>query len=205
MQIFNYICVVICFIPLLLYIIKLRNFKLTVKKMVVIAMFSGISFILSKIVFIQFPQGGSVNLLSSLPVLLVGLIYGPIEGMTTGLITGILALFGGYIIHPIQLFLDFIIPPMILGFSGMFGSDSRIKVFLGCLVAVFLRCCVHVVSGVVFFSSYAAGFDMGPWIYSIVYNFSCAGVEGLLSLIVATIIPIQRIKLEANKNSKTSA
>ena len=36
----NYILVAICFIPLVLYLIKLRNFKLTVKKMVVIAMYS---------------------------------------------------------------------------------------------------------------------------------------------------------------------
>ena len=201
----NYIYVAICFIPLVLYIIKLRNFKLTVKKMVVIAMFSGLSFILSKIVFIQYPQGGSINLLSSLPILLVGLIYGPIEGMTTGLITGVLGLFGGYIIHPVQLFLDFIIPPMILGLSGMFGSDSRKKIFLGYLIVVFLKCCVHVVSGVVFFAAYAAEFNMGPWLYSIVYNFSCAGVEGLLSLIVATILPIEKIKAEANKGHRASA
>lgn len=201
----NYILVAICFIPLVLYLIKLRNFKLTVKKMVVIAMFSGISFILGNITFIQYPQGGGISLLPSLPILLIGLIYSPVEGMTAGLIAGVLSLFGGYIIHPIQLFLDFIIPPMILGLSGMFGTDSRKKVFLGCVVAVFLRVCVHVVSGVVFFSSYAAGFNMGPWLYSIIYNFSCAGVEGLLSLIVATILPIEKIKKEANKNTQASA
>lgn len=194
----NYIYAAICFIPLVLYIIKLRSFKLTVKKMVIIAMFSGISFILSKIVFIQYPQGGSINLLSSLPILLIGLIYGPVEGMTTGLIAGVLGLFGGYIIHPIQLFLDFIIPPMILGLSGMLGSNSRTKIFLGCLIVVFLKCCVHVVSGVVFFASYAPD-GMGPWIYSIIYNFSCAGVEGFLSLIVVTILPLDKIKKEANK------
>ena len=49
----NYIYVALCFIPLVLYLIKLRNFKLNVKKMVVIAMFSGLSFIISTIVFIQ--------------------------------------------------------------------------------------------------------------------------------------------------------
>ncbi len=195
----NNIMVAVCFIPLLIYIIKLRSFKLTVKKMVVIAMFSGISFILSKIVFVQYPQGGSINLLSSLPILLIGLIYGPVEGMTTGIISGVLALFGGYIIHPAQLFLDFIIPPMMLGFGGMLGSDKRYKIFVGCLIAVFLRCCVHVISGVVYFAAYAPE-GMGPWAYSIVYNFSCAGVEGLLSTIVATIIPLERIKREANKD-----
>lgn len=201
----NYILVAICFIPLVLYLIKLRNFKLTVKKMVVIAMFSGISFILGNITFIQYPQGGGISLLPSLPVLLIGLIYSPVEGMTAGLITGVLSLFGGYIIHPIQLFLDFIIPPMILGLSGMLGADSKKKIFLGCLIVVFLKCWVHVISGVVYFSAYAKGFNMGPWLYSIIYNFSSEGVEGLLSSIVATILPIGKIKKEANKNSQASA
>ena len=86
----NYILVAICFIPLVLYLIKLRNFKLTVKKMVVIAMFSGISFILGNITFIQYPQGGGISLLPSLPILLIGLIYSPVEGMTAGLIAGVL-------------------------------------------------------------------------------------------------------------------
>lgn len=201
----NYIYVAICFIPLVLYIIKLRKFKLTVSKMVVIAMFSGVSFILGKIVLLQFPQGGSINLLSSLPIILIGLIYGPVEGMTTGLISGVLSLLGGYIIHPVQLFLDFIIPPMILGFSGIFGSSSKWKIFLGCLIVVSFKCCVHTISGVVFFSSYASGFDVGPWLYSIVYNFSCEGVEGFLSLIVATILPLEKIKKEANRGHRISA
>ena len=46
---------------------------------------------------------------------------------------------------------------------------------------------------------------MGPWLYSIIYNFSSEGVEGLLSSIVATILPIGKIKKEANKNSQASA
>ena len=193
----NYIFAILCFIPLILYIIKLKTFKLTVKKMVIIAMLSGISFILSKIVFIQFPQGGSINLLSSLPILTVGFILGPVEGMTAGLITGILSLMGGYIIHPVQIFLDFIIPPMVLGLCGMFGSDSKAKIFTGGLVVVVLKCFVHIVSGVVFFSSYAEQFNMGPWLYSAIYNFSCEGVEGFLSVIVATLIPMHKIKVIA--------
>ena len=36
-------------------------------------------------------------------------------------------------------------------------------------------------------------------------NFSCAGVEGFLSLIVATILPLEKIKREANKGYKASA
>ncbi len=195
----NYIFAILCFIPLILYIIKLRNFKLTVKKMVIIAMFSGISFILGKIVIIQYPQGGGVSLLPSMSILLVGIILGPIEGMTTGLITGILSLMGGYIIHPIQLFLDFIIPPMVLGLAGIFGNGSKAKIFIGGLIVVILKCFIHTVSGVIFFAAYAEQFNVGPWLYSLVYNLSSEGVEGFLSLIVATLIPIQKIKVIAQE------
>lgn len=195
----NYILAILCFIPLILYIVKLRNFKLTVKKMVIIAMFSGIAFILDKIVIIQYPQGGGITLLSSMPILFVGLILGPIEGMTTGLITGILSLMGGYIIHPIQLFLDFIIPPMFLGLCGMFGNDSKVKIFIGGLIVVILKCFIHTVSGVIFFASYAEQFNVGPWLYSMVYNLSSQGVEGFLSLIAVTLIPMQKIKIIAQE------
>lgn len=195
----NYILAILCFIPLILYIVKLRNFKLTVKKMVIIAMFSGIAFILDKIVIIQYPQGGGITLLSSMPILFVGLILGPIEGMTTGLITGILSLMGGYIIHPIQLFLDFIIPPMFLGLCGMFGNDSKGKIFIGGLIVVILKCFIHTVSGVIFFASYAEQFNVGPWLYSMVYNLSSQGVEGFLSLIAVTLIPMQKIKIIAQE------
>lgn len=202
---FNNILVALCFIPVIIYIVKLRNFKLNAKKMVVISMFSGLSFILSKIVFINYPQGGGVTLLSQLPILLVGILYDVEEGMTAGLIAGLLALMGGYIIHPIQLVLDFIIPQLILGFSGAIKTDKKLNLFLGCLLIIILKTMVHTVSGVVYFSEYAKAFNIGPWLYSILYNFSTSGVEGLLSCIVLMILPIERMRREANKNIKISA
>ena len=57
---------------------------------------------------------------------MIGIFYGPIIGMTCGLITGILCLIGSpYIIHPVQLLLDYILPSMLLGVSGLFDCKNK--------------------------------------------------------------------------------
>lgn len=190
----NTIMMIITLIPIVYYLLKIKTFKLDTKKMVMVALFAASSFVLSKINLIQYPQGGGLDLLSSLPILMIGLLYGPIVGMTCGLITGLLSLIGSpYIIHPAQLLLDYILPTMLLGFSGLFGSDSKKNIIIGCILAVLLRQVSHVLSGYVYFSEYAwEGWN--PLAYSIVYNFSGTGVEGLLSTLVLTLMPLNRIK-----------
>ena len=64
----------LCLIPIIYYIFKLKDFKLNTKTMVIIALFAGVHFVLSKIQFVQYPQGGGFNLLASLPILLVGIL-----------------------------------------------------------------------------------------------------------------------------------
>ena len=90
----NIIMLIICLIPIVYYLLNIRKFKLDTKTMIVIALFAACGLILSKIKLIQYPQGGGIDLLSSLPILMIGIFYGPIIGMTCGLITGILCLIG---------------------------------------------------------------------------------------------------------------
>ena len=124
----NTIMLIICLVPIAFYIFNLRKFKLNTKTMIVVALFAACNLVLSKIQLIQYPQGGGINLLSSLPILMVGLLYGPITGMTCGLVAGLISLIGGaYIIHPAQFLLDYILPTMLLGVSGIFGSDRVIS------------------------------------------------------------------------------
>lgn len=194
----NTIMLIICLVPIAFYIFNLRKFKLNTKTMIVVALFAAFSLVLSKIQLIQYPQGGGINLLSSLPILMIGLLYGPITGMTCGLVAGLISLIGGaYIIHPAQFLLDYILPTMLLGVSGVFGSDSKRNIFIGCLIAVLLKQTAHILSGCIYFGEYAwEGWDPLP--YSIVYNLSGTGVEGLLSSIVLTIMPLAKIKKMAN-------
>ena len=162
------------------------------------SLLAAISFILSLIQIIRYPQGGGIDLLSSLPILMIGIFYGPIIGMTCGLITGILCLIGSpYIIHPVQLLLDYILPSMLLGVSGLFDCKNKNKIFIGCLLAVLLKETSHILSGCIYFAEYAWD-GWNPIAYSIVYNLSGGGTEGLLSTIVLTIMPLSKIKKMAN-------
>ena len=199
----NTIMLIICLVPIAFYIFNLRKFKLNTKTMIVVALFAACNLVLSKIQLIQYPQGGGINLLSSLPILMVGHLYGPITGMTCGLVAGLISLIGGaYIIHPAQFLLDYILPTMLLGVSGIFGSDSKKNIFIGCLIAVLLKQTAHILSGCIYFGAYAwEGWDPLP--YSIVYNLSGTGVEGLLSSIVLTVMPLAKIKKMANIPSVT--
>lgn len=194
----NILMLFICLIPIVYYIFKLKNFKLNTKIMIIIALFAAIHLVLSKIKFISYPQGGGIDLLSSLPILIVGLLYGPVIGMTCGLVAGIVSLIGGelYIIHPAQFLLDYILPSMLLGMSGIFGSETKGKIFIGCIIAVLLKLTAHVLSGCVYFAEYAKG--MNPLLYSLIYNGSSVGVEGLLSSISIAVIPIERIRKMAH-------
>lgn len=195
----NTVMLIICLIPIVYYIFKLKDFKLNTKTMIIIALFAAMHLVLSKIKFVSYPQGGGIDLLSSLPILIVGLLYGPVTGMTCGLVSGLVSLIGGelFIIHPAQFLLDYILPSMLLGMSGIFGSETKVKVFIGCSVAVLLKLTAHVLSGCVYFADvYANG--MNPLLYSILYNGSSAGVEGLLSSIVITVMPIERIRKMAH-------
>ena len=194
----NLIMLIICLIPIVYYLFNIVKFKLDTKAIIVIALFAACSFILSKIKLIQYPQGGGIDLLSSLPILMIGIFYGPIIGMTCGLITGILGLIGSpYIIHPAQFLLDYILPSMLLGVSGLFYSKKKSKIFMGCLLAVLLKQTAHILSGCVYFAEYAWD-GWNPIAYSIVYNLSGTGTEGLLSTIVLTIMPLDKIKKMAN-------
>ncbi len=194
----NTIMLIICLVPIAFYLFNIRGYKLNTKTMIVIALFSACNFVLSKIQLIQYPQGGGINLLSSLPILMIGLLYGPVIGMTCGLVAGLISLIGGaYIIHPAQFLLDYILPTMLLGVSGLFGGETKKKVFLGCLFAVILKQTAHILSGCVFFAEYAWD-GWNPIAYSIIYNLSGTGVEGLLSSIVLTILPLSKIKKMTN-------
>ena len=194
----NTMMLIICLIPIGYYLLNIKKFKLDTKTMIMISLFAACSVVLSKIKLIQYPQGGGIDLLSSLPILMIGLLYGPITGMTCGLIAGLIGLMGSaYIIHPAQFLLDYILPTMLLGLSGLFGSNNKKNIFVGCLLAVILKNIAHILSGCIYFGEYAwEGWN--PLAYSIVYNLSGTGLEGLLSVIVLTTMPLAKIKKMAN-------
>ena len=166
--------------------------KLDVRTLVMIAMFAAIAFVLNSIKLFTMPYGGSVSCCSMMPILLLAILLGNRVGMFGGLVLGFLSIINGaYVIHPVQFLLDYILPYMLLGMAGFWGYRQKGMVFLGALIAVTLSVSCNVISGAVYFGSYAPE-GMNPWVYSIVYNVLSNGVEGLLSILVLMVMPLQR-------------
>ncbi len=179
---------------LILYGVDFIKNKLTTKQMVTIAMMAAISFILGSIKIYKFPQGGSITLFATVPILLVAVLYGRTAGITCGLVSALLCLIGDeiYIVHPVQFFLDYIIGTMALGLAGTFGSNTKTKLFCGALFAGFLNFFSHFLAGVVFYWQYAEG--MNVYLYSIWVNFLGSGFEGVIACFVLALLPVERIR-----------
>ena len=148
----------------------------------------------------KFPQGGGITLGSMIPIILIAYAYGPLVGMLTGFLFGIISLFiDPYILHPVQVLFDYPIPYMALGVAGFF-KNHRIS---GAVVAIFLKFLAHFISGVVFFGSFAPE-GMSPILYSFLVNGALIGADGLICVVILGILPVNRLIKAISSKSVTS-
>ena len=157
-----------------------------------------IAFVLSYIKFFSLPMGGTITLCSMLPVVLFAYLYGPAYGFAAAFAFSLLQIVQGvYVVHPVQFALDYLLAFTALGLGSLFPKSLP----LGMAVSGVARMAVSIVSGVVFFSSYAAqaGYQSALW-YSIAYNSSTIGVETLLCVVVALLPPFKRAVERIGKN-----
>ncbi len=154
----------------------------------------------------RMPQGGSVSL-EMLPILIIALRWGVAPGMMTGIVYGLVQLaLGPFIVHPVQLVLDYPLPYMLVGLAGIFTGKIDLKAkgstYSWLLWAVLTgglgRFVSHFFSGVIFFAQYAPE-GQNPWVYSAIYNVSYLLPALLLSYII--IIPLIK-NLVINENKK---
>ncbi len=115
--------------------------------------------------FFRLPQGGSINI-GMVPIFWLAFRRGAIVGIFSGALFGIVDLaIDPFVVHPVQLILDYPLPFAALGLAGFFK-----KYFIaGIAVGITGRFLSHFVSGVVYFSDYAPE-EVSPIIYSAVYN-----------------------------------
>jgi thiamine transporter len=141
-----------------------------------------LAFVLGLIKVFQMPMGGSISL-EMIPLILLALRQGPLVGMVAGAAYGLLDLaIEPFIVHPVQVLLDYPLAFGALGLAGFFQPTVR-GAIVGTVVAVLARFICHFISGVVFFASYAPeGWNV--YIYSAAYNAAYL----IPSLIVAVIV-----------------
>ena len=124
---------------------------------------------LSYIKIFRMPQGGSVTIASTLPIIIFCSIASKKYAFLASFIYGFLQfVLGGLGIHPVSIFLDYILAYGVLGIISFFKDDKLSKT-LGVAVAFFIRYILHFISGVTIFRSYAPK-GMHPIIYSASYN-----------------------------------
>lgn len=140
---------------------------------------TALSFVLSYVKFeAAWMQGGSITLISFLPICLFSYIYGMKKGLIVGFVYGLLqAIQDPFIVHPAQFLLDYPIAFSMIALSGLLtdlnvlSNMPRLKFTLGVILTGIFRYIAHTLSGVFAFGAYAV--DSGATnflIYSAVYN-----------------------------------
>ncbi|MDR2780334.1 MAG: energy-coupled thiamine transporter ThiT [Synergistaceae bacterium] len=145
-----------------------------------------LSVVFSNFKLFSLPQGGSVTL-EMAPLLYFSYKYGYKWGVPAGAMSGLLQmLMGGYVAHPAQAVLDYPAAFACMGIGGVFGQSGK-GAAAGTALAAIARMACHVLSGVIFFASYAPE-GQNVWIYSLVYNASFMTPSIIITAVVAWVL-----------------
>lgn len=153
--------------------------KVNIKRLTMSAVMIALSAALSMVKVFEMPLGGSVTLLSMLPVCMLSIMYGCRWGLFSAFvyslsqlamgIAGVL----GWGLTPAALVgciaFDYIIAFTVLGFSGLFRRHGVPGYIGGIALAIGFRMISHIISGVIFFASWAPE-GWNPFVYSLSYN-----------------------------------
>lgn len=150
---------------------KKANPKSETRSVTFAAVSVALAFALSYIRLFRLPQGGSITLVSVLPLMLYSQMFGVRKGVMAGIVFGLLsAIQDPWILHPAQFLLDYPLAFGCIGLTGLFTQDGikgkkGIALFAcGAVLAVTMRYLSHVISGIFAFSMYAAeGYGAVAW------------------------------------------
>ena len=156
------------------------------------ALFTALAVLLSYIKIFHLPFGGSITLFSmlviSLPAYFFGLSYGFMASFAYSLLQLIL---DPYIIHPLQLLLDYTIAFSCFGVVGFFRKNKN-GLVIGYIVACMIRFLSSSISGYVFFSEYTPE-GWTPIYYTVLYNASYIFTECICSIILIQSSPVSKL------------
>lgn len=113
--------------------------------------------ILDFIVLFRMPMGGSVTLAAMAPLFIFAIRWGWRWGILVGAAYGLVnVLLGGYVVHPMQMILDYPLAFAMCGLAGIpanRGKTDFVSYLPAMIFATFMRFLCHVLSGMIFYSS----------------------------------------------------
>ena len=182
---------------LILGSIYLRRIKFTTSMLVYIGLMLSVSIVLGQLRLFRMPQGGSITLGAMLPLLFISYRYGLQVGCLTGFLYGLInLLLSPYIVHPLQVLFDYPFPFMALGLGAIWPLHR----YASTLLAFLVRLACHVISGVVFFASYAPA-GVSPLFYSLTFNATYMVPEALICFILLKILPVNQLLTAMDRRS----
>lgn len=186
-----------------------ENRKSNIYNLTLSAIFVALASVLSLIKVYELPLGGSITLLSMLPIVMascmLGLKWGFIASFCYSLVQlglGIAEGLFGWGLTPAALIgailLDYIIPFTVLGIAGFMAKKGLGYILTGTALALFLRFLSHLLSGAIIFDIWCEWENV--WFYSLCYNGSYMLPELILTLVGAAVIfNVPQIKKMMNK------
>lgn len=160
------------------------------------AIMIALSTILSIATFVEMPFGGSVTILSMLPIIIIAYRHGTSWGLLTGFVYSLMQMLlglksfsyvAGFGSVMAVAFLDYIFAFIVLGLGGVFRNvikNKGLSLAAGALLACVLRYAVHVISGYVVWRDISIPAN-DAWLYSILYNLSYMLPETILTVVGA--------------------
>lgn len=173
------------------------NTRMLVEGAVMIALGTVLSFL--KVY--ELPWGGSVTLLSMLPVSLFSIKYGIGKGLGVSFVYALLQMFislGQVLSWGLThgtliacLLLDYLLAYTMIGFAGIFRTKGLPGWIAGTFIALLLRLLMHFLSGVAIWHSAGKlweGFDTSnTYLYSLLYN-GCYMVPEIVFTVIGAVI-----------------
>jgi thiamine transporter len=165
-----------------------------IKRLVTSSMLIALAAVLSLIKIWQMPLGGSITLLSMLPICVISIKYGIKWGLFAAFVYSLvqIALDLGSLMSWGMTFstwagcliFDYITAYTSLGFAGIFREKGTGGIIAGISLAMVLRFISHFISGTIFFDIWAPeGWNV--YLYSLAYNGAYMLPELILTVIAA--------------------
>ena len=186
----------------------MKNTTNTVRTLCEIGIIAALGFVFDELQGILFKgifvNGGSIGF-AMIAVLVIAYRRGWLPAILTGLLMGLMDIAtSAYILHPVQLLLDYILPYAVVGLVGLLRplyikstnkSEKILWLIAGAVIGGLLKFTSHYLAGIIYWANpenFAWNLNqMNPYLYCFVYNIAFIGPSiilcaGLLVVIYLT-------------------
>ena len=194
----------------------MKNTTNLVRTLCEIGIFAALGFVFDELQGIFFgsifPNGGSIGF-AMIAVLIVAYRRGFLPGLLTGLVMGLFDIMTkAYVIHPMQVLFDYILPYTVVGFAGLLKpffdkSEKKVEKILwlisGAVIGGLLKLESHYLAGIFFWADpeyFAWNLNqMNPYLYCFVYNIAFIGPSIVITAGLLVVVYITAPRVLTNK------